>query len=63
MTHVIAAAILTLGILSPIFFSCISSDTAAKHRDEARALFYQWLSMVSGCIMTVILSALFYGYA
>ena len=60
MAHLIAAAILTLGILSPIFWSFIVSWGSICDKEEMRNLFFNWLSMVSGCILTVVLSALFY---
>lgn len=61
MMHIIAAGVVTLSLLSPLYFSAISADAVGKDSGEAKELFYRWLSMVSGCIFTVILSALFYG--
>lgn len=62
MTHVFSATILTLGLLSPIFFSFIISGAVAKQSEEAKNLFFQWLSMVSGCLLTATLSILFYSF-
>ena len=60
MIHVIAAAILTIGTLSPCFFCVAIAHTIVKRSEEARQIFLQWLSMVSGCILTVIISFLLY---
>lgn len=60
MTHVIAAAIFTIGTLTPCMFSLVISGAVAKKSEEAKQTFFCWLSMVSGCLLTVVLSFLCY---
>lgn len=61
MTHIIASTILSLGMISPLFFAIMAINMRCEEdAEKTRGLFSTWLAYVAGVALTSALSFLFY---